>query len=140
MISSRGGGDGAVARFMSIFGGGGGFAGLGSGFRSGFARVVGGGCEPPFFSCRAFSRSCSAGFVVACVPVGFPDVVAPFSSLRLVVGGGVCLAALGLAAAPAPWPPGCDVDVPSFVLFGINPPGPVVPDAPPLLASPPLPV
>lgn len=111
-----GGGGGDAARFASgLEGGAGGVTGL----TSGFARVVVVGCEVPFLSCRAFSCSCSAGFVVACVPVGFPDVVeVAFSSL-------------------APAAPEGDVVVPSFEVFA---PGPVVPGAPPLLASLPFPV
>jgi len=114
-----GGGGGGAARFASGLEDGGGDGGGVAGLTSGFASVVVVGCEAPLLSCRAFSCSCSEGFVVACVPVGFPDVVeVAFSSL-------------------APAAPVGDVVVPSFEVFA---PGPVVPGATPLLASLPFPV
>lgn len=144
-----GGGGGGAARFASGLEDGGGDGGV-TGLTSGFASVVVVGCEAPFLSCRAFSCSCSAGFVVACVPVGFPSVVeVAFSSLRLVVlpvsAGDVdsfVPGAVPVAAPPEPVPaaPEGDVVVPSFEVFGVTPPGPVMPDAPPLLASVPFPV
>jgi hypothetical protein len=144
-----GGGGGGAARFASGLEGGGGDGGGVTGLASGFASVVVVGCEALFLSCRAFSCSCSAGFVVACD--GFPGVVeVAFSSLRLVVlpvsAGDVDSFVPGevpVAAPPEPVPaaPEGDVVVPSFeVLGGVTPPGPVVPDAPPLLASLPFPV
>jgi hypothetical protein len=96
-------------------------------------------CGVAFLSC-----SCSAGGVVACVPAGFPEVVeVAFSSLRLVVlpasAGVVVSLALGVVTVPAA-PDGevVDGDVVSLV-FGVTPPGPVVPGAVPLLVSLPLP-
>jgi hypothetical protein len=146
-----GGGGGGAARFASGLEDGGGDGGGVTGLTSGFASVVVVGCEAPFLSCSAFSCSCSAGFVVACVPVGFPGVVeVAFSSLRLVVlpasAGDVdsfVPGAVPVAAPrePVPAAPEGDVVVPSFeVLGGVTPPGLVVPDAPPLLASLPFPV
>ena len=82
------------------------------------------------------------GPVVPCAPPveGLPPVVErAFSSLRLVVLPVSSL--LGLVLVPVPWaPPAGDV-VPSLVLLGVPPAGPVVVvDVPPLLASLPLPV
>jgi len=110
------------ARFKSGFGGVLiGFAA--SGLTSGFAIVVLVGGEPPFLSC-----SWIAGVVVACVPVvGFPGVVG-VASLRLAAG----VVPLALFAGGVP---DGDVDVPSLVLFGVAPPGPIEPVEPPLLAS-----
>jgi hypothetical protein len=112
MVSCLGGGE--FARFRSAFGG------ELIGLASGLAMVVLVCCEPPFLSC-----SCSPGLVFACVPVaGLPDVVEvplPLSSLAL----------LGLAVAPVPAAPEGDVVVPSLVLLGVKPLGPVVSDEPP---------
>jgi hypothetical protein len=134
-----GGGGGALVRLRSD--GGGVLSGLAAGLRSGLATVVVVPCGVPLLSC-----SCSAGVVVvACVPAGFPEVVeVAFSSLRLVVfpvsAGVVVSLALGVVPVPA-GPDGevVDGDVVSLV-FGVTPPGPVVPGAAPLLASLPLPV
>src|SRR6185437_2784263 len=110
-----GGGGGGAARLISGLEGGGEDGGVAC-LTPGLASVVVVGCEAPFLSCSAFSCSCSAGFVVACVPVGFPGAAGvAFSSLRLIL--------LPVSAG----------DVVSFV------PG-AVPNAPPLPASRPLPV
>jgi len=142
-----GGGGGGAARLASGLEGGGGDGGGVTGLMTpGFASVVVVGREAPFLSCRAFSCSCRAGFVVACVPVGLPGVVeVAFSSLRLVllpVSAGDVDSFVPAAAPPEPVPaaPEGDVVVPSFEVFGLTPPGPAVPDAPPLLASVPFPV
>lgn len=139
-----GGGGGGAARLASGLEGGGEDGGV-VGLTPGFASVVVVGGEAPFLSCKAFSCSCSAGFVVACVAGGFPGVVeVAFSSLRLVllpVSAGDVDSFVPAAAPPEPVPaaPEGDVVVPSFEVFGATPPGPVVPDAPPLLASVPFP-
>jgi hypothetical protein len=133
-----GGGGGALVRLKSDVGGV--LSGLASGLRSGLAMVVDVPCGVPFLSC-----SCSAGVVVACVPAGLPGVVeVAFSSLRLVVlpvsaGVVVNLAPGVVPAGAAPDGDVVDGDVVSLV-FGVTPPGPVVPGAAPLLASLPLPV
>jgi hypothetical protein len=126
-----GGGDGGAVRMASCLGGGefarfrSAFGGVLIGLTSGLARVALVGCEPPLLS-----RSCSPELVLACVPVtGFVDVAeVPFSSLRLVVLPLSSLTLLGLGFGPVPEG---DVVVPSLLLPGVKPPGPVVGDEPP---------